>query len=274
MKNREPTILDEIAEKTRGRVEGAKKLAPPDKVQEEALALAGKDVPMGQNPVLPFEGALRQEGLSFICEVKKASPSKGIISEDFPWLTIAQEYEAAGAAALSVLTEPDYFLGSDLYLSEIAAAAQIPCLRKDFTVDPYQIYEAKILGAQAVLLICALLDGPTLRSYIQIARDLNLSALVEIHDQDEAESALAAGAGIIGINNRNLKTFQVDMEAGARLRSSIPPGVLVISESGVQGPEDTRILRDLGFDGVLIGESLMRAPDKKKFLHNLMVLGG
>jgi indole-3-glycerol phosphate synthase len=216
-----------------------------------------------------FEQALRQPGLSFICEVKKASPSKGVIAADFPYLEIAQEYEAAGAAAVSVLTEPYYFMGDNKYLQEISQAIQIPTLRKDFIIDPYQIYEAKTLGAGAVLLICSLLDAQTLAEYIGIAAELDVDSLVEIHDEAEAEMALRAGARIIGINNRDLKTFKVDFSLGARLREKIPGGILTVAESGVNCPTDVRQLYDAHFDAVLIGESLMRAADKKQFLAEL-----
>jgi len=290
------TILDEIAEKTRLRVARSKEAVPLERVRERAKIgirdqgsgnrdscpdyditsglYPGSSNPDPQSPgpslqSLLFEKALTAPGLSFICEVKKASPSKGVIAEDFPYLRIAREYEAAGAAAISVLTEPDYFLGSDQYLREIAAEVKIPVLRKDFVVDEYQIYEAKVFGAQAVLLICALLNGETLASYIAIARDLGLSALVEIHSEAEAEQALAAGARIIGINNRDLKTFGVDLGLSARLRKLIPAGIVTVAESGVKSPDDVRALKDTGIDTVLIGESLMRAPDKKQFLAEL-----
>ena len=260
------TILDEIVGKTRLRVEEAKKNLPLEKIREE---LGVRSEEGGVSKELAFEHALSQPGLSFICEVKKASPSKGIIAEDFPWLEIAKEYEAGGAAAISVLTEPDYFLGSDQYLREIAEAVSIPTLRKDFTIDPYQIYEAKMLGAKAVLLICALLDINTLSSFIKIAEEIGLSALVEIHNQAEAEQALKAQARIIGINNRDLKTFKVDLEVSARLRESLPAEIITVAESGIKSPGDVSFLSKLGFDAVLIGESLMRRPDKKEFLQTL-----
>jgi indole-3-glycerol phosphate synthase len=255
-------ILDDIAGKTTLRVARAKEAAPFDQVREQATALP---VPS----ILPFEQALSAEGLSFICEVKKASPSKGIIAEDFPYMTIAAEYAAAGASAISVLTEPEYFLGSDQYLREIAAEVKIPVLRKDFIVDSYQIYEAKILGAQAVLLICALLDEATLANFITIAGDLGLSPLVEIHDEAEAEKALTAGAKIIGINNRDLKTFTVDTGVTVRLRKLIPADVIIVAESGIKSPDDIRALKSTGVDAVLVGESLMRSADKKQFLAEL-----
>jgi indole-3-glycerol phosphate synthase len=253
------TILDEIAEKTRLRVAKTKEAAPLEQVYKQALALP-------VSPALPFEQALKAPGLSCICEVKKASPSKGIIAEDFPYLAIAREYESAGAEAISVLTEPDYFLGSDQYLREIAGAVSIPTLRKDFVIDPYQIYEAKILGAQAVLLICALLDTETLAGYVKTAGELGLSALVEIHNEAEAEQALTAGAQIIGINNRDLKTFAVDTGMSVRLRKLIPPEVITVAESGINSPDDIPALRDAGIDAVLIGESLMRSSNRKQFL--------
>jgi indole-3-glycerol phosphate synthase len=258
------TILDEIAARTRIRVERAKETEPFDLLRERARALG--ETGDGR---FPFERALKAPGLSFICEVKKASPSKGLIAADFSWLRIAREYEAAGAAAVSVLTEPEYFLGSDQYLREIAAELRIPALRKDFIIDPYQIYEAKLLGAEAVLLICALLDAGTLGSFIKLAEELGLSALVEIHDEAELKQALGAGARIVGINNRDLKTFTVDLELTARLRGLVPAGTVVVAESGIQTPADTGRLKELGVDAALIGESLMRAPDKKRFLAEL-----
>jgi indole-3-glycerol phosphate synthase len=261
------SILDEIAGKTRLRVARAKESAPFEQVQKKAIALA-------VSPALPFEQALKTPGLSCICEVKKASPSKGIIAEDFPYLQIAQEYEAAGASAISVLTEPDYFLGSDQYLQEIAKTVKIPVLRKDFIIDLYQIYEAKILGAQAVLLICALADTETLTEYIKTAGELGLSALVEIHGEAEAEQALAAGARIIGINNRDLKTFTVDMGLTARLKKFIPPGIITVAESGIKSPHDIRLLNGSRVDAVLVGESLMRSADKKQFLAELKAAYG
>jgi indole-3-glycerol phosphate synthase len=215
---------------------------------------------------LPFEKALSGPGFAFICEVKKASPSKGLIAADFPYLDIAREYEAAGAAAISVLTEPEYFLGSDTYLKEIAAAVSIPVLRKDFIVDEYQIYEAKTLGASAALLICALLDAETLGAFIKTAGDLGLSALVEVHGAEEINMAVDAGARIIGINNRDLKTFQVDTGLSLRLRDRIPPGIIAVSESGITAPADIAALARSRFHGALIGESLMRAADKKQYL--------
>jgi indole-3-glycerol phosphate synthase len=263
------TILDEIAEKTRLRVARSKEAVPRERVIE---AINAKKPHASAPPRLcemKFERAIAAPGLSFICEVKKASPSKGVIAEDFPYLRIAEEYEEAGAAAISVLTEPAYFLGSDQYLREIAASVKIPVLRKDFVVDDYQIYEAKVLGAEAVLLICALLHGETLASHIKTAGELGLSALVEIHSEAEAEAALAAGARIIGINNRDLKTFSVDLGLSAHLVKLIPAGVLTVAESGVKSPDDVKALKDTGIDAVLIGESLMRAPDKKQSLAEL-----
>ena len=202
-------------------------------------------------------------GLAFICECKKASPSKGLIAPDFPYLQIAADYEAAGADAISVLTEPKWFLGSDEYLREIAATVRIPCLRKDFTVDEYMIYEARALGASAVLLICSLLSGSRINEYIGICDALGMSALVEAHDEAEVRKALDAGARIIGVNNRNLKDFTVDTENSRRLRSLIPGDVLFVSESGVSTPRDVALLEEIGADAVLIGETLMRAQDRK-----------
>ena len=213
-----------------------------------------------------FENALRKDGISFICECKKASPSKGLIAPEFPYLQIAEEYEAAGADCISVLTEPKWFLGSNEYLKEIADAVSIPCLRKDFTVDDY---EAKVLGASAVLLICSILGKSEIREYLQICDELGLSALVETHDEREVQMALDAGARVIGVNNRNLKDFSVNTDNSRRLRELIPSEVLFVSESGVQTAEDVAALRKIGADAVLIGETLMRAADKKAKLAEL-----
>jgi indole-3-glycerol phosphate synthase len=266
-------ILDDIAASTRLRVEKAKVARSPDAVRDAALSLTA----VGRG--LTFEHVLAAPGLSFICEVKKASPSKGLIARDksgapfFPYREIAEEYEKAGADAISVLTEPEYFLGSDDYLRKIAAAVQVPVLRKDFIVDPYQIYEAKLLGASAVLLICALLDTATLTEYIGIARALGLAALVEAHSADEVRSAVSAGAGIIGINNRDLNTFKVDLAVTGKLRELIPAGISAVSESGIRNADDIRVLSGYGINGVLIGETLMRSGDKKAALGELRKAG-
>ncbi len=252
------TILDELADYARVRTAQAKEKISAEEMEKRARAL-----PKGE-PV--FENVLRKDGLSFICEVKKASPSKGLIAPDFPYLSIAKEYEAAGADAISVLTEPRWFLGSNDYLQEITAAVQTPCLRKDFTIDPYMIYEAKTLGASAVLLICAILSETELTQYRALAEDLGLSAIVETHDEKEIEMALSAGAKIIGVNNRNLKDFSVDTGNSKRLRELVPQDVVFISESGVKGKEDIERLREIGVDAVLVGESLMRSVDKKALL--------
>lgn len=255
-------ILHTIAEHAALRVAQAKEQLPLADLKAQALAM---DCRTG----FPFEQALAAEGVSFICECKKASPSKGLIAPDFPYLSIAREYEAAGASCVSVLTEPKWFLGQDQYLKEIAEAVSIPCLRKDFTVDPYMIYEAKVLGAGAVLLICSLLDTETLREYIAICDELGLSALVEAHDPAEAASAVKAGARIIGVNNRDLKTFQVDARNCLRLRALVPENILFVAESGIKTPGDIADLNAAGVNGVLIGETLMRAEDKKQMLDHL-----
>lgn len=255
-------ILDEIAEKTRRRIEEEKKKLPLEELCRQAEAL----------PVCndyPFEKALRGKDLGFICEVKKASPSKGVIAEDFPYLQIAAEYEAAGASAISCLTEPFYFKGSNRYLKEIAKEVSIPVLRKDFTVDPYMIYEAKVYGASAVLLICAILEQEELCAYLQLAHQLGLSALVEAHTEEEVQRAMDSGARIIGVNNRDLKTFQVDLATSIRLRDLVSPDRVYISESGIKTPEDIRQLREHQVDGVLIGETFMRSENKKAALDEL-----
>ena len=254
-------ILEQLAEHAAYRTEQAKKKLPSAEIKNQALSIKKGD--------FTFEKALRKPGISFICECKKASPSKGLIAPDFPYLQIAREYEEAGADAISVLTEPKWFLGSDAYLQEIAAAVAVPCLRKDFTVDEYMIYEAKLLGASAVLLICSILSGEQIREYLAVCDMLGLSALVETHDEAEVDMALSAGARMIGVNNRNLKDFTVDTENSRRLRERIPADVLFVSESGVSGPEDVKRLAEIGADAVLVGEALMRASDKKQMLSQL-----
>jgi len=263
-----PAILGKIAQSTLVRVEKAKQNLSFEKVQEQALkSFSAENTDKNH---LPFMNALAAPGLSFICEVKKASPSKGIIAENFPWLEIAKEYEEGGASAISVLTEPEFFLGSDQYLREISAAVKIPTLRKDFIIDKYQIYEAKTLGAKAILLICALLDQKTLTDFIAEARTLSLDCLVEIHNEEEAQEALSAGARIIGINNRDLTTFNVDTGLASRLRNKIPSEILTVAESGIKTADDIRALKNIGVNAVLIGESLMKAADRKALLKTLV----
>lgn len=258
-------ILDELAESTRKRVAKKKEKISLEEIKEKALMMENtKD--------FPFEKALKKEGLSIIAEVKKASPSKGIIAADFPYLEIAKEYEASGIDAISCLTEPNYFKGSDKYLEEIAKEVKIPVLRKDFTVDPYMIYEAKTLGASAILLIAAILSDEELKEYYEVADSLGLSALFEAHDEEEVKRCLAQGARIVGVNNRNLKDFTVDINNSIRLRELIPEDVIYVSESGIKTPEDLKILKENGTDAVLIGEMFMRSENKKELiesLHNL-----
>lgn len=270
-------ILDKLAAMTKERVEAEKAGLPLIELKRQVGEMTAQEGPSG---VLAFERALAKPGISFICEVKKASPSRGVIAEDFPYQEIAQEYERAGADAISVLTEPFYFQGSDNYLQEIRSVVSLPLLRKDFTVDEYMIYSAKKLGADAVLLICAILSPMQLSEYLGIARSLGLSALVEAHDEGEVETALEAGAGIIGVNNRNLRDFTVDLGNSIRLRSLVPvtapgPGrILFVSESGMKTREDIVRLEENGTDGVLIGETLMRCPDKAGMLRELRGEGG
>ena len=255
------TILDELAQHALERVAAAKAKISADEIKNRALSLPKGD--------FKFEKALSGGDIAFICEVKKASPSKGVIAEDFPYLQIAREYEQAGADCISVLTEPKWFLGSDEYLREIAENVSIPCLRKDFTVDEYMIYEAKVLGASAVLLICSILSEQQLSEYLELARSLGLSALVEAHNEAEIETAVKVGARIIGVNNRDLKTFNVDVNNAAHLRDLVPRDRIFVSESGVKTAEDVENIRKYGANAVLIGETLMRAPDKKAKLDEL-----
>ena len=255
------TILDELADYARYRVEEAKKNRSLSDVRSLAESL-----PVGN---FEFEKALSKPELSFICECKKASPSKGLIAPDFPYLQIAKEYEEAGADCISVLTEPKWFLGSDEYLKEITENVSTPCIRKDFTVDEYMIFEAKNLGAKAVLLICSILELQQIKEYIAICDDLGLSALVEAHDEKEIETALNAGARIVGVNNRNLKNFSVDTGNSKKLRSLVPKDTIFVSESGISSLEDIKAVKAFGADAVLIGEMLMREKDKKSLIQAL-----
>ena len=248
-------ILDTIVEATKIRVAQEKQVESPEAVKAAALALPA-------DTGFPFEAALRQQDFNFICEVKKASPSKGIIAEHFPYLEIAKEYEVAGAAAISVLTEPDFFKGDKKYLQEIARTVKIPVLRKDFIIDEYQIYQAKVWGASAILLICACLDVPTLTKFRELADSLGLSSLVEAHDEHEVQMAIDCGARIIGVNNRNLKDFTVDVQNSVRLRNLVEDDVIFVSESGLETPEDIQVLRDNNIGVALMGETFMRSPNK------------
>jgi len=254
-------MLNKLANSTRNRVEKEKLETTPENLIQAAMSL-----PKGN---FEFENALKENDISFICEVKKASPSKGIIAEDFPYVDIAKEYEAAGATCISVLTEPEYFKGDKKYLKEISENVSIPLIRKDFVIDEYMIYDAKLHGASCVLLICSLLDTATLKKYINICDSLGMSALVEAHDKAEIESAIKAGARIIGVNNRDLKTFTVDINNSIRLRKLVPENILFVAESGIKTNEDIRQLKAANVNAVLIGETFMRAKNKKEMLDYL-----
>ena len=256
----EKNILEEIAEKTRERIRKEKRQFPLD--QLKTLAEKAPQQPS-------FLETLKKPGMSYICEVKKASPSKGLIAPEFPYLEIAKEYKAAGASAISCLTEPFYFMGSDTYLREITETVDIPVLRKDFTVDKYMIYQAKAFGAAAVLLICAILNDQELLEYRELAETLGMDALVEAHDEREVKMALAADARIVGVNNRNLKDFTVDINNSVRLREMVPENILFVSESGMKTRQDIERLEQNGTNAVLIGETLMRSADKKAALQEL-----
>lgn len=261
-------ILDKLTKATRARIEKKKMIMPYDEVKNQAIKIVKQERDIAEF-TFPFERAIEKRGLNFICEVKKASPSKGIIAQEFPYLDIACDYEKAGADCISVLTETDYFLGSDNYLQEIAQAVSIPVIRKDFLIDPYMIYEAKTLGASCVLLIAALLDTKTLSLYREICDSLGLSALIEVHDERELESALNSGARMIGVNNRDLKTFKVDINNSIRLRQLVPNKILFVAESGISKPEDIKALKEANINGVLIGETLMKSNDKGQMLKAL-----
>jgi len=255
-------ILDQLAAHARERVEADRRRVPEEALRDQCAAL-------GPGNGEAFVQALEKPGLSFICEVKKASPSKGVIAEDFPYVEIARAYEAAGADAVSCLTEPKWFLGSDDIFREIRKTVATPMLRKDFTVSAYQIRQARVMGADAVLLICAILGDRELEEYLALCRELGLAALTEAHDEEEIRRAVACGAGIIGVNNRNLKDFTVDFDNASRLRDQIPAGCVYVAESGVKTPADVEHLRTIGADAVLVGETLMRAEDPAAMLREL-----
>lgn len=269
-------ILDIIAESTKGRVERAKRKLSQKELKDKIYE-GGVPGNFHDRGVFAFERALDKRHLrkendrpvSFICEIKKASPSRGVIAEDFPYLRIAQEYVSAGADAISVLTEPEYFQGEGRYLTEISREVPLPVLRKDFIIDEYQIYEAKLMGADAVLLICSLLDTAVIRDYLRLCSELGMSALVEAHSEEEISSALEAGARVIGVNNRDLKTFEVNLQNSIRLRSLVPQNIIFVAESGIQSPGDIATLQAAGVDAVLIGETLMRSKNKKEELNRL-----
>jgi indole-3-glycerol phosphate synthase len=252
-------ILDELVAVTQKRLERLKALNSSEELKKKAFEFEKENK-------FSFAKSLRQKELSFICEVKKASPSKGVISGDFPYMDIARDYEEAGAAAVSVLTEEQYFLGSDKIFTDIRKNITLPMIRKDFTISEYQIYEAKLMGADAILLIVSILDFEQIKSFLKLCKALGLDALVETHDEREINTALEAGADIIGVNNRNLKNFNVDFENILRLRELIPAESICVAESGVRGIEDIRVLREAKVDAVLIGELLMRSENKRKLL--------
>ncbi len=269
----ERNILEEIAAKTAERVAAAKREVSLEEMKQRAQDAVKAEQAAGTFPATPedaaFLRAIYDGDLSFICEVKKASPSKGVIAEDFPYLEIAEDYERGGAAAISVLTEPFWFQGANSYLQEIKKRVSIPLLRKDFTVDEYMIYEAKAIGADAVLLICAILDDGQLRTYREIAESLGMTALVEAHDQTEVDRAVAAGARLIGVNNRDLRTFTVDIHNSIRYRKSVDPEIGFVSESGIRTAEDIAELARNQVNAVLVGETLMRATDRVAALQDL-----
>lgn len=258
-------ILDTLANETRWRVEQEKKKIPI----ETMIALA-KEKKEEKKMLFPFEAALCAKNINFICEIKRASPSKGMIAPDFPYVQIAKEYEEAGAVCISVLTEPKYFLGSDVYFTQIRKEVSIPMIRKDFTIDEYQIYQAKVMGADCILLICSLLTEEILSHYLKICDQLQISALVETHDETEIKTAIRVGARIIGVNNRDLKTFEVDIKNSQRLRALVPDSILFVAESGIKTSADIEVLRRANVNGVLIGETLMKSKDKKKMLRELV----
>ena len=273
------TILSKIIEATKERIIEAKKSKTIDELLEGILDNQDKlaaeiaenekreekvDIIVKED--FCFERALEGDDISFICEIKKASPSKGVIAENFNWLEIARDYEIAGANAIYILTEPVFFQGDNRHLIDVANTVRIPILRKDFIIDGYQIYESKLLGADAILLIASILRPEEIKHFIKIADGLGLSCLVETHTEEEIISSLKAGARVIGVNNRDLKTFNVDINHTVRLRPFVPKDKLFVSESGISSSDHINKLKRIGANGVLIGEALMKKSDKKRAL--------
>jgi len=226
-------------------------------------------------PCLGFERALttgRNRKMGLIAEVKKASPSKGLIRSDFEPVSLAKSYANAGADCISVLTDVDYFQGSNDYLQAVRAAVGVPILRKDFTIDMHQIYQARTIGADAILLIAAILTTEQMRHFSQEAQAIGLDVLVEVHDKDELDRALELSTTLIGINNRNLKTFITDLKTTEELIAYIPKGVTVVSESGISKPSEVAYLQSVGVEALLIGEHFMRQPVVEQAVHDLMGL--
>ena len=255
-------ILDDIIVHKRLEVAEAKKKVPVSELMSAA----------SERPKAIDFISLHQKtpGVKVISEIKKASPSRGIIREDFDHLSIAGEYEASGAFALSVLTDREFFKGQILYLSEIRAQSALPILRKDFTVDSYQIYEARCFGADVVLLIAAVLSRGEIEEHLELARSLGMCCVVEVHDEKELETALLSRSEIIGINNRDLRTFNVSLDVSRRLKEMIPKEKIVISESGISSPEDISGLVSCGIDTFLVGETLMKAQSPGAALRGLL----
>lgn len=268
-------ILDEIIAYTRLRVEEKKKHLSLENMKEKANEVRSREQIRKETTKegsFPFEEVLKQPGMHVICEVKKASPSKGILDPEFNYLEIAKAYERAGAAAISVLTEPAYFQGKEEYLVNIHKEVSIPLLRKDFTIDEYQLYEAKVLGASCVLLICGILTKEQLEHYLQLCEELQLSALVETHSKEEICMALECGARIVGVNNRNLQDFSEDLQCSIAYRKQVPDHVIFVAESGIHTKEDMKVLYEERIRVVLIGEELMRATNKDIRLKELLSL--
>jgi indole-3-glycerol phosphate synthase len=254
-------ILQEIAEHVRGVVERRRREVPLEALRERPLfSVARRE----------FARCFRGNQRKIIAEIKKASPSKGLIRADFDPVVIARDYAAHGATAISVLTEEHYFQGSLNYLEQIRTVIDVPLLRKDFMLDAYQLVEAKAYGADAVLFIAAMLDAGLMRELRAQATELSLDSLVEVHNEQELAAAVKAGANLIGINNRNLKTFEVSLATTEQLAPLIPPGMPAVCESGIDGLEQIRRVEKLGIHAFLIGESLMRAPEPGNKLTELL----
>ncbi|MGI9862195.1 indole-3-glycerol phosphate synthase TrpC [Moorella naiadis] len=257
----------EILKHKRREVAAAREARPLAALEQAAAALPS---------TRDFAAALEHQskGLKVIAELKQASPSRGLIQKDFNLEGQAKSYTAAGAAAISVLTDERFFRGRPEYLTRVRRVTTLPLLRKDFIIEPYQIYEARILGADAILLIVAALEQAELEEYLALAGYLGLAALVEVHTAPELERALQAGARIVGINNRDLKTFRVDLQTTARLRPRIPPGIIVVSESGIKNRADAAMVASAGVDAILVGEALMTAGDVAAKMAELSMAGG
>jgi indole-3-glycerol phosphate synthase len=255
----EADLLTRLVTEARQDMQRRRALMPQDQLERAVAAHTPKD----------FVGALRRPGLSVIAEMKQRTPSMGVLSEDYRPVDLARAYTEGGAAAISVLTHMAGFGGRPEHIQEARLATHLPILRKDFVTDAYEVGEARAAGADAILLIVAALDRPRLEEMLRVTRSRGLAALVEVHDETEAEAAVASGAQVIGVNHRDLRTFKVDLGLTERLRKAVPSEIVLVAESGIHGPDDARRMREAGADAILVGELLMRSTDPADCIRQL-----